>query len=279
MDNLMEIKKRIYQILVEFDELCKKNNFNYYICYGTLLGAVRHGDFIPWDDDIDVIMPREDYDRFIKEGHKLLRTDLVLKNYTDEEYYPINFARIVDIGTTIVAQVTKENRIVAGAYMDIFPIDGAGKTKKEAIRRLKMTYPLKAAIYLSSSTLNDKKRALWKRIAIRVAKLLNPKKLQNMLTNFVRKKAYKDNQFVGVLVDGYKDRAVMDKDVFGEAVQIKFGDHYFNAPSNADQYLKNIYGNYMELPPEENRVSLHKFIYVNMNKPFKDFDIKDLDIE
>lgn len=91
-NNLEKIQNTVYQILVDFDNFCAKHNLTYYLTYGTLIGAVRHQDFIPWDDDIDVSMPREDYDKLLNELSNELPEHLSLQHYKNSEDYHLNFA-------------------------------------------------------------------------------------------------------------------------------------------------------------------------------------------
>lgn len=281
MDNniLRQTQEMAYKILIEFDRFCANHNLTYYLSSGSLLGAVRHGGFIPWDDDIDVSMPREDYEKLINDYIDDLPNNLKLEYYKNTDFFPLNFAKIVNINTTIVEKTGKDKYRVSGAFIDVFPIDGAGNTYKQAIRRRKSFKWILALIPLSAYKPDDKKRSLWKRLVIKIASIFNTKKLQDILSYLLKKKSYSKCKYVAVYVGQYGLKEIMPKDVYGVPSKVKFIDEFFNAPQDINAFLTAKYGDYMKLPPEEKRISLHNFIYVNLNQSYKDFKLEDLKIE
>jgi len=110
-------------IFKAFLKVCKENDLRYFLAGGTLLGAVRHKGFIPWDDDMDVLMPRKDYDRFLEIGQSLLPPEYFLQTRQTDREYPCNFAKIRDSRTTFVEKSLKDRVINHGVYIDIFPLD------------------------------------------------------------------------------------------------------------------------------------------------------------
>ena len=120
---LQKLKDKEFKNLLEFDRVCKQLGINYTLSSGTLLGAVRHGGFIPWDDDIDVAMLREDYNKFIAEGQQLLPEHLFIQTYETDKNYPLNFSKIRDVSTVLIEYCTRNLQMKNGAYIDIFPID------------------------------------------------------------------------------------------------------------------------------------------------------------
>lgn len=128
--NLRGLQLAELEILKEFIRVCNKLKLKYFLDSGTLLGCIRHGGFIPWDDDIDVSMPREDYEIFLKKGQKELKTKYFLQTYnTDKEYTNI-FAKIRNSETTFIESTVKNLDINHGIYIDIFPLDGFRPEKK-----------------------------------------------------------------------------------------------------------------------------------------------------
>lgn len=275
-NNLNKIQQITYQILCDFDDFCAKHNLTYYLSYGTLIGAVRHQDFIPWDDDIDVSMPREDYNRLLNELEKELPDHLILQHYKNTEGYYLNFAKIFNKNTLVIEKAGQFNYRVGGAYIDIFPIDGVGNVYKKAVRQRKKIIILLRLILLSYLKLDKKKRPLWKKIVIAFSKLLNPRKLQYKLEKKVQKYGYKDSSYVAMCIGMYRLGEIVPKEVYGDPVKLKFRDRYFNAPREYHRYLTNTYGDYMQLPPEDKRTSGHNFVYIDLNKSFLEVDKDEL---
>ncbi|HHW91057.1 MAG TPA: LicD family protein [Clostridiales bacterium] len=270
--NLKLIQDVSYQILIDFDDFCAKHNLTYYMTYGTLIGAACHQDFIPWDDDIDVSMPREDYDRLLNELEKDLPAHLSLHHFKNTESYHLNFAKIFNKNTIIIEKAGQFNYRIGGAYIDIFPIDGVGNSYKTAVRKRKKLLLLLPFISISYLKLDKKKRPLWKNAAIWFSKLFDTKKLQYRLEKIVKKNSFQESSYVAMCVGQYRLGEILPKEVYGTPVKLKFRDRYFNAPQDYDRYLSSIYGDYMRLPPEEKRISGHNFVYVDLNKSYLDID-------
>ena len=127
-----ELKKLELDILIEIDEICTKNNFRYSLAYGTLIGAVRHKGFIPWDDDIDIFLPRPDYNKFVDYCSKN-KTIFKLLSYDNSRWYSYPFAKATNQNTVIEEEETDFNGKM-GIYVDVFPLDGLGDTYNDAKR-------------------------------------------------------------------------------------------------------------------------------------------------
>ncbi|NLL56399.1 MAG: LicD family protein [Clostridiales bacterium] len=275
---LLQLQDCLYQMLVEFDSICKEHNLRYYLAYGSLLGAVRHGDFIPWDDDLDVVMPREDYDRLLKTYKEILPSHYDLHNYNNTPNYFLSFAKIVNTDTTLVEIANKKNDYrVGGVYIDIFPLDGMGNCIRSARLRTKKATIYRIMIDSTTDMFEDKKRALWKQLIINITRLFNTQKWQNRLARHLRKKSFNKSKYVSMSATSTKDKKIVKKEIFGEPKKIKFREHYFYAPQMIDEYLKTEYGDYMQLPPIEKRCSHHNFVYIDLNLPFEKFDVKDME--
>ena len=123
-NDLNELKRIELEMLKTFIKICKKHNFMYFLVGGTCLGSVRHGGFIPWDDDIDVGMPRSDYNKFIKIASEELPGNMFLQTFFTDEQYPCAFAKIRNNDTTFIEKGLRKSNINHGIYIDIFPLDG-----------------------------------------------------------------------------------------------------------------------------------------------------------
>jgi len=282
MNNIKNLQDKIFEIAIYFDNLCKEHNFTYYLCGGTLLGAVRHGGFIPWDDDIDVSMPREDYDKLINNYKKILKKPYDLQYYKNTKDYHLSFAKIVDTNTTLVEVDGKDNYKIGGAFIDIFPIDGAGDTYEKGIKRRKKASPyIRISSWASYSKAKLKGASFYKKIIMQTFKIFfNAKKAKLKLENFLRKKPYSQSNYVAVYVGKYRFKEIMKREIYGEPVKINFVNQQFYAPQHYKEYLNIKFGDgYMELPPEEKRKSGHNILYMNMDLPYEKFNMNMIEME
>ena len=156
-------------ILREVSEICSENKIDFYLIEGSLLGAVRHGGFIPWDDDIDIGMPREDYERFLSIISDKLPSHLSLKSYKFDSDFHSYYARIVDNRTKVIPEYLKFSGRYTGVWIDIFPLDGAPKSAlwRKFHYLCILRYKFMLALYYNDK---NKKRALPKRIIVNIFK-------------------------------------------------------------------------------------------------------------
>lgn len=277
-ETLLKLQNRIYDMLIVFDKICKKHSLDYYLAYGTLLGAVRHQDFIPWDDDVDIVMPREDYDKLVRIYKEILPPNFDLHYYKNTPNYFLSFAKISDKSTTVVEKANNANDYrVEGVYIDIFPIDGMGNCYRKACLRGKKSLIYRTIIDSSMNVFENKKRALWKQLIINLGRKFDTERMQEKLIRFLRKKTYNSSQYVCMCASSYRNKKIIKKEIYGIPQKIKFRDYYFNAPEQSEKYLRVEYGDFMKLPPIEKRHSHHNFIYVNLDLPFAEFNIKMLE--
>lgn len=245
-----EIKQTELSILDYIDSVCKQHNIRYYLAYGTLLGAIRHKGFIPWDDDIDIYMLREDYDRFIKllsvenESHFSL-----LSIYNDSDYF-YEFAKVVDNRTGIKADNLKAIRN-EGVWVDIFPLDDAPKY----LRMFKWLINIIVACRILSvyESFPYEKRSwvfypMWF-----LSRLLGSGFFLKLSDRIV--KSGKSNDYVGYMCSMGVSKYFFSKLWCDDTVLVDFEGKKYPAFKHFDDYLKYQYGNYMQLPPEEKRVS------------------------
>ncbi len=251
---LQELKDVELDILRWIKSICEKNNLRYYLAYGTLIGAVRHKGFIPWDDDIDIHMPREDYDRFVEicsrcqdERYKVLSCDTV------PDYY-YEFAKVSDTHTLLI-----ENNIRPikdyGVYVDIFPLDYLPDNSSFLSYYLRGLQRLRVLlIYDKLIKYNRVVRFLCK-IAKLMLNFINPVQLAQYANKVARRSLHKTHKFL--FVPGLKKTLPIS--VISDSVKLQFEGDLFDAPVGWDEYLTLIYGNYMMLPPVEKQVTHHNF--------------------
>ena len=250
------------EILSNLIEVCKQNDITYYVIGGTLLGAVRHGGFIPWDDDIDLAIPRKDYKKLIQVMHELGDSHPVLgmEYYRDKPslyYYPI---RITNKNYKIAEPRTKEG--YAHPWIDILPLDGYPNNEKEAkafVRKMKLYKTLLGFHYVDN--LRDIKRSFKEKVAIRfgkitkIGRLIDPTKVKNKIDALLESHDINDCNIVGTCMGAYFLKEFVPKEHFGNGSTVVFEGMEVNAPEMVHEYLTHMYGDYMQLPPKEKQVS------------------------
>lgn len=254
-EKIKEIQLNILKVVADY---CDDNDLVYFLGYGTLLGAVRHKGYIPWDDDIDIIMPRADYERFIKE-FKINNYD-VKSHYKDSDY-PYAYAK-VSYEKSILLENT-DLKYAIGINIDIFPLDKFPESRKKIKRLYKEIKFYESLLKIKYIVINPNRR-LYKNIILKLGKtILKPLKYP-IIINKINEKAilYKDVEHIcniGCIVDSYGIKDIMDKTIFDNKTKLEFEGCSFHAPEKHNEYLTNIYGEYMKLPPEEDRKTHHDF--------------------
>lgn len=255
-----DLKQIELNILCEFDKICSRENLRYYLCGGTLLGAVRHKGFIPWDDDIDVLMPRPDYNILLNTiSSDCLPEYMEIQTWKNgKNQYP--FIKIVDTRTHVQEKYLNTS-FDAHVWIDIFPLDGNPSNdfknkflyKKVKFYRFLLTTGISR--YGKGTTAF---RTLVKAFFYPLALLLGNYNLCKLVDKASSRYDFGKCKFVGGVLWGYGPQERLCKDEYLPITKLEFEKHLFNAPSNYDTYLSNLYGNYMVLPPVENRI-VHGF--------------------
>lgn len=258
---LKDIQDVSLYIMKHIHDFCIKNNIKYSLGYGSMIGAVRHNGFIPWDDDMDIIMPRPDYDRFIQlycdnEEFRLLAPE---KQNSLKPY-----ARLCEIKRTkaVVRLPWFEGEV--GLWIDIFPIDGvdeiAEKRNVDNQRLIKLNKDLKHK-RASMIKLSIHSSLMWNlRVFAHmvVHSHFDKKRLLDEIVFLMKKHSYESSRFCGNLgFTGYIKRECLDKDIFERVILHPFEDAEFFILKEYDKNLRNYYGDYMKLPPVENQIPGH----------------------
>lgn len=256
-----EIKAEELKILLEVDIFCKEHNIRYYLVGGTLLGAIRHRGFIPWDDDIDICMPRPDYERFIRtfSSDKGL---MVLNKYWNNFTFP--YSKVIN--QRYICDLTYDNS-TGNRYIwiDVFPIDGLPHELDtvRAIYRKEDYY--RKVLMLNTARLGQGRsglRMIAKFFLKPFALLYGADRVVKKMEKIASMYKYEDYEYVGCIVWGlYGIGERMPKSEFEKAVEVEFEGHQFPAFSCWDDYLKGLYNDYMEIPPENKRGSHEMKVY------------------
>lgn len=267
-----KFKKLLLLTFQAFDRVCKENNLTYYAAFGTALGAVRHKGLIPWDDDIDVMMPRKDYEKLMSlKG--TLGSDYDIINMDNDGYF-LNYAKFHNIETTILPSF--ELPIVYGVFVDVFALDESDG-KIDTIKKECKEYEKQLLLYFKSVR-NHTFTFLWNclvnqnyKVAVKtLSNILYYQFLKQKSKNKINELEAKFQQISGPYYCRYSMTAkytyIFPKEWFGNGIRVPFEDTTIIIPQNYDQYLKTNYGNYMKLPPVEKRVSGHPYDYMNLNQ-------------
>ena len=265
---LEEIKKIELNILLEFDTFCKDNNLTYMLAGGTLLGAIRHKGFIPWDDDIDVCMPRDSYERLYEllNGKKIKDRFRLISHRDNSAIYP--FYKIVD-DCTIAIETESSGKKTLGLWIDIFPLDGCPKDKKKAAHLLKKIAFYKWLMNICNCKLGTgttKWKAILKTPLVLLGKFVDSRKIALHIDKVLKKYDVNNNSCVASFLGCYGVREQMPSS-FLETVQVEFEGHMFPTTKEWDYYLSSLYGDYMELPPENKRIQ-HSMIAYYKDKEY-----------
>ena len=262
-----ELHGRLLEIMVQFHNFSVENRIKYYLLGGSALGAKRHKGFIPWDDDMDIGIPREDYDRLVKMDPKKLPENLELRFYQNTEKSPFHFIKLIDKNTTLIEHQYKD--YVEGLYIDIFPLDGAViESRSEQIRRNRIwnTHSLLILHFLS-----DAKSDPIKRLVQLFAKCIPSKALHDSLERQMTKYKFNESSIVANYLGSWKEKEIMPKSFLGTPTLYEFEEVQLFGPQDIDSYLKSLYGDYMRLPPEEDRVFKHDYYFLDLNLPYAEY--------
>lgn len=258
--DISQIRDRQLKILKWIDRFCSDHNLRYYLWGGTLLGAVRHGGYIPWDDDIDIMMPRPDYNQLIAAisrqrgvGHPFA----VHSNITRSDY-PFPFAKVCDMRT--VLDVESETVRGLGIYIDVFPIDCWVKGRPLMALQRTLLRILGRGIVIKHLD-RRRRRRLPNAVTLRLLKLmLSPLKVTHMvkvIDALAQLGECSTSAKAGVLVWGHYEDVRIES--YEPSRRLKFEDFEAVVPGNADELLKALYGDYMTPPPPEERITPHRF--------------------
>ena len=271
MDELKKLQAKCLEITLVFKDFCDRHGLLFYLCGGGCIGAVRHGGFIPWDDDIDVFMPREDYEKMCRLWVKEMDPDKYRLSRTDEDHFERSqLTAITDEETTFIKERQMDLEVAHGVRLEVLPLDGcpSGRLK----RKFQLFWGLLYQIYINQEPPTSKGKLLeivgkillalrpsWKR-RYRTAMWLEKKMSQypieecDYITELCVRYNYMVNEY--------------PKEIFASAVEMDFEGVKLPVPVGYDTYLKMAFGDYMTLPPEEKQVPSHDGICVDMENPY-----------
>ena len=257
---LQELKEIEFEILKMFDAFCKENNIRYYLSHGTLLGAIRYKKFIPWDDDVDLLIPREDYNRMIELFQDTERYKLFAFEKNPNYRYPI--AKLCDM-TTRKDEFSYNNGVELGVDIDLFPLDywddDLDKAKKEVKYIRKNMFRLGLTKLKKPDSINPAKRFV-KGIAMTFYKTFGSAYFIKKIIKASDREEQKGSKYLGCKAwCVYGEKGIIPADAFSETIEIEFEGEKFPAPKGYDKYLTCLYGDYLPEPPKEKQKTHHSF--------------------
>lgn len=267
--NIRQIQLTQLEILTEVDKICRKHDIKYFLVYGTLLGAVRHKGFIPWDDDIDIGMCRKDYDNFLKIANKELDEKYFCQSIYSETNYYLPFAKVRKNKTKYVEASAKHVDINQGVYIDVFPMDSVpDNIFTRFVHKTEFYILFRIMLAKSGISSPDDKRIL-RRMVYGILKIFSIpfKKRQILLYMDQRMKNFFEDkaQYITSMASPYGyTRDIMPSCMFESVIKIEFEGQLFYAPSRPHEYLTRLYGDYMTPPPADQRENRHGIIEVKL---------------
>ena len=268
MDQLQ--RKELY-LLKTFIDICDKLGLRYYLVCGTALGAVKYGGFIPWDDDVDVALVREDYSIFCEKAQELLPEGIFLQTYHTDPKYPCIFAKLRDSTTTYIEKSCQNISMNHGVYIDVFPLDGYPRDVKlqRKVERKKHLYKLLiSSVY--DSDCSFKIKLLRKCFII----LGFHKRTNNILSKYEKLiSAYPTHDSILLCNHGNWQGKLeyTSKEQYGEGTVVTFESVPVRVPSQYDAYLTQKYGDWKSDPPIEEQIGHHYYTVMDLDKPYTEY--------
>lgn len=274
MSNMDLLHKVDLEIVKEVVALCDKHGWTYYMLGGTMLGAIRHGGFIPWDDDIDLGMPRDDYEAFLEIAPKELSERLRVVNYRNDPNYQYYITRIQDVDTKVEEERIGNDSRYTHASIDIFPIDGTPNNSllrkiyffRVLYHRALMSLCYKDSIDRKRQRSKKEKLLLWVMERIPVEKLTTPYKQKCKIDKLLRKQKVEGSKYIGNIMGAYRTREIIPAEIYGKGAMYDFEDIQLRGLEKYDEYLTLTYGDYMQLPPEDARKTHFKILEIHGEK-------------
>lgn len=267
-NDVKTLQAKLLEMAKYLHNFCVEHGIKYYMIGGTMLGAVRHKGFIPWDDDMDFGMLREDYDKLLSLKNEL-SVDYTLNDHISDKNFKYGFCKMYDENTTYIESVL-DTDYVGGVYIDIFPLDNAGndlEKAKKLHKKIKWRRRLRSILY----TKGERKSKI-KDVLVKVGQAILPESNKWFEWPYDVLKKYKgdDSRYLMNVYGAGYEKEIVEKDVFGEPKLYEFEDTQFYGVADYDKYLTSLYGDYMTPPPDDKRKK-HSISFVDYNMPYKQY--------
>lgn len=270
-EELRKLQKLQLHILLEVDRICKKHNIPYFLVGGTLIGAVRHQGFIPWDDDIDIGMLRENYEKFIQVCSTDLSSDFFLQTKESDAYCALPWAKLQLKGTKRLDASTASTKAQCGIDIDIFPYDNMPRNQMLQWVHSNICWMLRGLyVFKCGYVVLNRENSVKKKIGSGICKILStplPKSfVSRMMDMHFQKYNRKNTGYVMNLSSAYSyQRECVREEIIAEVMDLEFEGIMFPVPVKYHEYLTQVFGDYMELPPESERIA-HAIVELDFGK-------------
>lgn len=259
--NIKEFQAKLLEMLLSFHVFCVEHHLTYYMVGGTLLGAVREKGFVPWDDDIDIAMPRPDYERFIREYSGSMYVNSIHSN--KRHFFPYTKLISKEEPALEIEDTKYSLKGTANLQLDLYPVDGVGNDEKKALSLEKKVRFLKRILYINITT--DRGISLIKNCIRRIVRVFPTGIILKEIDKTMQSFSYFDSNLCTRWREINGITSILDKRIFGAPVLLQFEDFNFYAPQNYDAYLTAVYGDYMT-PKRENLGLRHDIRKSNQQK-------------
>ena len=274
MNNIDLLHEADLDIVKDVVDICNRYNLKYYMLGGTMLGAIRHKGFIPWDDDIDLGMPRDDYEKLLSIANDVLPKRLRLVNYRNNPNYQYYITRILDTETKVEEERIGNDNRYTNASIDIFPIDGTPNNKllrkvyffRVLFHRAMMSLCYKDSIDRKRPRGKAERMLLWIMERVPVEKMTTPYKQKEKIDKLLRKQKIEGSEYIGNIMGAYRTKEIVPSYFYGEGKMYQFEDIELRGLDKYDEYLTWTYGDYMKLPPEDKRKTHFKILEIHGEK-------------
>lgn len=265
-----QLQKIEFDLLRCFVDVCDALGLCYYLVCGSALGAVKYKGFIPWDDDIDVALPRPDYERFLKEAPSLMPEHVFLQNYKTDPSFPTIFSKLRDSRTTYIEKSVSLLPINHGVYIDVFPLDGYPESTLEGF-----FLELKKKMYRRLLSVAFLPNASWKKLVMAPLRALGIHKktlfFARSYETLVSRYPVDGSQVIANHGNWQGNLDYSPVEEFGEGVLADFEGIKVRIPSDYDTYLRRKYDDYWKDLPEEEQVGHHYFTVCDCDKPYTEY--------
>lgn len=264
-DETRQVQARLLGILQAIDSVCREHQLTYYLLCGTMLGAVRHKGFIPWDDDADVGMPREDYETLLAHADEWMPKGYEVVSGQRTEGYPYPFARVQETGSTY--RMHRSYDFVGGLPVDLFPLDGMvddGPARRRHYRRYKRW---RKVLYFIHTDPYKHGRGLRCLLTLLMRRLFSPDEVHSKLDE-VRREWSIDGTKLMADHDYKPDKGVMPKEWYGTPVPVEFEGCRLMGVARPDEYLHHLYGDYMQIPTD---IPPQNYRYLDLDTPWREY--------
>ncbi len=267
---MTKYQEKLLEILKFFVDFCDKNELHYLAIGGTALGAVRHGGFIPWDDDLDIGMPRTDYEKFKLLFGKKNGPYLIEYPQNCGSDYVTPYMKLFDTNTTVIED--GKRKIKRGIWIDIFPYDGVGSNKNKFNRIIKPIF-YKHMFIASLVCAENNNRARWKNFIIKISdmlfgRIMNINKMLVSLDNDCKKRKFEESKYCTLFYAYNPMKNLYDKKTILNCQLCQFETVMINIPVEYDKFLTLTYGDWRKLPPVEKRISGHPILFVDLEHSY-----------